>query len=47
MPPLIHRDKFPSLREDEIRLFREWIDGGAVWADEIELQARETGSSYP
>lgn len=31
MPPLKHRDKFPSLSAAEISLLRTWIDQGAVW----------------
>ncbi len=31
MPPLNHRDKFPSLTPEEIARIRTWIDQGAAW----------------
>jgi len=31
MPPLKHRDEFPSLSASEIKLLRSWIDQGAAW----------------
>ncbi len=31
MPPLKHRDEFPSLSPSEIKLIRTWIDQGAAW----------------
>src|ERR1022692_2409821 len=31
MPPLKHRDEFPSLSASEINLIRTWIDQGASW----------------
>jgi len=31
MPPLKHRDEFPSLSAPEIKLLRTWIDQGAAW----------------
>jgi ankyrin repeat protein len=31
MPPLKHRDEFPSLSAQEIALVRTWIDQGAAW----------------
>jgi hypothetical protein len=31
MPPLKHRDQFPSLSASEIKLLQAWIDRGAAW----------------
>ena len=31
MPPLARREKYPALSAEEISLFRQWIDSGAVW----------------
>ena len=31
MPPLKHRDEFPSLSPSEIKLIKAWIDQGADW----------------
>jgi len=31
MPPLKHRDEFPSLSASEIKLIQAWIDQGAAW----------------
>jgi hypothetical protein len=31
MPPLKHRDEFPSLAPSEIAMLRTWIDHGAAW----------------
>jgi ankyrin repeat protein len=31
MPPLRHRDEFPSLSPSEIKILRAWIDQGAAW----------------
>ncbi len=40
MPPLRHRDEFPSLSSQEVALLRTWIDQGAAWN-------RATPSSTP
>ena len=33
MPPLLHRDRFPSLSPSEINLIQTWIDQGAEWKE--------------
>src|SRR6266496_3197812 len=35
MPPLDKRDKYPPLAQDEIALFRAWVDQGAKWPEGV------------
>lgn len=42
MPPLDKRDRYPKLTEEQIALFRAWVDQGVQWPKDVTLELPAT-----